>query len=109
MAAMPGLRCELIRGQNLQLVCLTVPTIEVIAAPSFRRDLHVRRSLPVGITVEKCVSNQGVQYCSRDKLIGIGEPGGYSASAIARRGALRDQRIDVGEVEFHRESVDIEI
>ena len=63
----------------------------------------------MGITVKKCVSNHGVQHRPGNKLIGIGEPGRYSASAIVRGRALRDQRIDVGEVEFHGKSVDIEI
>ena len=63
----------------------------------------------MGVTVEKCVPNHGVQDCPRDKLIRIGEPARYSASAIVRRSALGDQRIDVGEVEFHGKSVDIEI
>ena len=63
----------------------------------------------MGVTVEKSEPNHGVQDCPRDKLIRIGEPARYSASAIARRRALGDQRIDVGEVELHWEGVDIEI
>src|SRR6267142_2324907 len=89
MASVPGLRGELIRGQDFQLVGFTVPTIEVIAAPPFGRDFHVGGTLPAGITVEAGVPNHGVQQRSRIELIGIGEADGYSASAIVRGRGLR--------------------
>src|SRR5467141_1520090 len=109
MGAVPGLPRELIRWQDLQLVCPAVPTIEVIAAPPFRRDFHVGGSLPVGVTIEAGVPNHGVQQCSRNELIGIGEADGNSASAVVRGRTLRDQRIDVGEVELQGENIDVEV
>ena len=42
-------------------------------------------------------------------MVGIGKPKRDSAAPIARRSALRYQRVDIGEIEFQREHVDVEI
>ena len=63
----------------------------------------------MGVTVEAGVPNHGVQQRSRDELIGIGESDGNSASAIVRGRSLRDQRIDVGEVELQGKNIDVEV
>src|SRR5205809_949400 len=39
MAAVPILRRQLIGGQDFQLICLAVPAIEVISAPSLGKDI----------------------------------------------------------------------
>ena len=71
--------------------------------------MHVGGPLPAGITVEAGVPNHGVQQRSRNELIGIGEADGNSASAIVRGRSLRDQGVDVGEVELQGKNIDVEV
>ena len=62
VTAQPGLWRELISRQGFQLIGIAVPPVEVISTPPFRRNLHIRRSLPVGVAVEPRIPNQRVEY-----------------------------------------------
>src|ERR1700692_4354192 len=105
MAAVPGLRGKLKRGQHFQLVGLAGPAIEEIASPSFGGDFHVRRSLPVGVAVEAGVASDGVQQRAGSKLIGVRNAEGGSVSSVVRGCALRDQGVDVGELQRQGEDI----
>src|SRR6516162_3414810 len=105
MTAMPFLQCELVHGEQLNLIGRPLPRVKEVAAPALRTDQHVFRALAVGIAVEKGVSKYGAQEGPGAELIGVGSPDGHSSLAVIGRGRLRHQRTDVSELPAVRETV----
>ena len=105
VATVPCLTRQLERRQHFELVCRSGPSVESIAAQSFRAHQQVLVALAISIALESRISERRVQG-SGTELIDLLHSRECALRSGVGGGGLRHQRVDVCELRAAREGGD---
>ena len=64
---------------------------------------------PVSVAVKSGVANDPIEYRAGEKLIAIGNAHGDAVTVIGSGGRLRNERVDVRELDSQGEDIDVDV